>query len=78
MKKQRDEAREKHKTMQQEKFEVDFNGEEKISVRRRVSAANEVLLRNPAVGGGSSDESEVEVGPGEGKQLLIITVLHLL
>ena len=66
MKKLQEEAREKNKKKQQEKFEKDFEGEEKVFVRRRVSATNEVLLRNPAVGGESSDESEVEVGPVEG------------
>ncbi len=65
LKKLQAEARDKDKSRQNDKFESDFDEENRLagtSTQRRVSHQNEILLRNRAVGGDSSDEEDRE-GP---------------
>ena len=73
LKKLQAEARDKDKSRQKDKFEGDYEEENRLagaSTQRRVSHHNEILLRNRAVGGESSEEEDLE-GPGmvnEGSQ----------
>lgn len=68
LKKLKAEAREKAGAKQMEQFENDLEEEEKsstsITVRRNLSQESEILLRNRAVGGDSSDEGEEREGRG--------------
>ena len=61
LKKLQVESRAKNKAEQMKKFEGDFKEDSEsfgISSQRRVSHHNEILLRNRAVGGESSDEEQ--------------------
>lgn len=63
LKKLQMEARVKHKAKQMKKFEEDVESEGQsieITSQRRATHQNEILLRNRAVGGESSDEQESE------------------
>lgn len=63
LKKLQVEARAKDKSRQIGKFEEDYEEENRLidmPTQRRVSHQNEILLRNRAVGGDSSDEEESE------------------
>lgn len=63
LKKLQVEARAKDKSRQLGKFQEDYEEESAlidVSTQRRVSHQNEILLRNRAVGGDSSDEEESE------------------